>query len=57
MCNLKTSKTFREYCGIEISENVESIANTVERVDIMFDVYRKHQGTKKHVKEREKTKG
>ena len=35
------SKTFGEYCGIEISRKAERIANTVERVDIVFDVYRK----------------
>ena len=40
MNNLRTSKTFGEYCRIEISEKVERIANKVERVDIVFDVYR-----------------
>ena len=39
--NPRTSKIFGEYCGIEISEKVERIVNTVERVDIVFDVYRK----------------
>ena len=39
--NPRTSRTFGEYCGIEISERAERIANTVERVDIVFDVYRK----------------
>ena len=41
MNNLRTSKTFREYCGIEISEKVKRMANTLETVDVMFDVYRK----------------
>ena len=41
MNNPRMSKTFGEYCGIEISEIVAKIANTVERVDIVFDTYRK----------------
>ena len=41
MNNPRTSKTFGEYCGIEIREKVERFANTVERVDFAFDVHRK----------------
>ena len=41
MNNPRMSKTFGEYCGIEISEIVEKIANTAERVGIVFDTYRK----------------
>ena len=41
MNNLQTSKTFGEYYGIEIKEQVERIAHTDERVHIVFDVDRK----------------
>ena len=41
MNNPRMSKTFREYCGIEISEKVERITNTMERVDIVFGIFRK----------------
>ena len=41
LTNPRMSKTFREYCGIEISEKVERITNTMERVDIVFGIYRK----------------
>ena len=38
MNNPRASKTFGEYCVIEISRKAERITNTVERVDIVFDV-------------------
>ena len=56
----KTSKTFREYCGIEISEKVKRMANTLETVDVMFDVYRKasrKQETREAHEGRAKNKG
>ena len=56
MNNPRTSKTFGEYCRIKISEKVERISNTVERVDIVFDFYRK-ASRKRKTPEGERTKG
>ena len=47
-------KAFRQYCRIEISGNVERIANRVERVNIVFDVCRK-ASRKRETCEGEKT--
>ena len=55
--NPQTSKTFGEYCGIEISEKVERIDNSVERVDIVFDVYRKASRKRETREGRGKDKG
>ena len=41
MNNPRTSKTFGEYRGIEISEKIERMANTVESANVMSDGYRK----------------
>ena len=55
--NTRTSKTFGEYCGIEIREKVKRIANTVERVDIVFHVYRKASRTRETRKGRGENEG
>ena len=57
MNNPRTSKTFGEYYGIEISEKVEKIADMVERGDIVFDVYGKASRKRGTCEEREKNEG
>ena len=57
MNNPRTSKTFRECCRIKISEKVERISNTVERVDIVFDFYRKASRKRKTREGRGKNEG
>ena len=57
MNNPRTSKTFGEYCRIEISEEVERIPNTVEGVGIVFDVYRNTSRKRETREGRGKNKG
>ena len=35
----KSSKTFGEYCDVEIKKKVEILANKVQRLDLVFDTY------------------
>ena len=57
MNNPQTSVTFGEYCRIEIGKKVDRISNTMERVNIMFDVYGKESRKRETREETRKNEG